>query len=173
VNSRGEVIGVNTAMILPAQGICFAIAGNTAQFVTGWLVKEGRVRRSYLGIAGQTAPIHARLRRHYRLRQDRAVLVSGVEPGGPARLAGLREGDLIIAFKGQTVAGIDELLRRLVGAENWRQIHRHRVAPGGQTRHQHHAAGVALIWGAFAELNGTVPLFCFNRLPAPTRPLED
>jgi len=117
VNSKGEVIGVNTAMILPAQGICFAIAGNTAQFVTGWLVKEGRVRRSYLGIAGQTAPIHARLRRHYRLMQDRAVLVSGVEPGGPARLAGLREGDLIIAFKGQTVAGIDELLRRLVGAE--------------------------------------------------------
>jgi len=117
VNSRGEVIGVNTAMILPAQGICFAIAGNTAQFVTGWLVREGRVRRSYLGIAGQTAPIHARLRRHYRLTQDRAVLVAGVEPGGPARLAGLREGDLIIAFKGQTVAGIDELLRRLIGAE--------------------------------------------------------
>ncbi len=117
VDSKGEVIGVNTAMILPAQGICFAIAGNTAQFVTGWLVKEGRVRRSYIGIAGQTAPIHARLRRHYRLAQDRAVLVAGVEPGGPARLAGLREGDLIIAFKGQTVAGIDELLRRLVGAE--------------------------------------------------------
>jgi len=117
VNSKGEVIGVNTAMILPAQGICFAIAGNTAQFVTGWLVKEGRVRRSYLGIAGQTAPVHARLRRHYRLTQDRAVLVAGVEPGGPARLAGLREGDLIIAFKGQTVAGIDELLRRLIGAE--------------------------------------------------------
>jgi S1-C subfamily serine protease len=117
VNSKGKVIGVNTAMILPAQGICFAIAGNTAQFVTGWLVKEGRVRRSYIGIAGQTAPIHARLRRHYRLKQDRAVLVAGVEPGGPARLAGLREGDLIIAFKGQTVAGIDELLRRLVGGE--------------------------------------------------------
>jgi S1-C subfamily serine protease len=117
VNSKGEVIGVNTAMILPAQGICFAIAGNTAQFVTGWLVREGRVRRSYIGISGQTAPIHARLRRHYRLTQDRAVLVAGVEPGGPARLAGLREGDLIIAFKGQTVAGIDELLRRLVGAE--------------------------------------------------------
>jgi S1-C subfamily serine protease len=117
VNSNGEVIGVNTAMILPAQGICFAIAGNTAQFVTGWLVKEGRVRRSYIGIAGQTAPIHARVRRHYRIAQDRAVLVAGVEPGGPARLAGMREGDLIIAFKDQTVAGIDELLRRLIGAE--------------------------------------------------------
>jgi S1-C subfamily serine protease len=117
VNSRGEVIGVNTAMILPAQGICFAITSNTAQWVTGWLVKEGRVRRSYVGIAGQTAPIHARLRRHYRLTQSRAVLVVGVEPGSPARLAGLYEGDLIIAFKGQTVAGVDELLRKLVGAE--------------------------------------------------------
>jgi S1-C subfamily serine protease len=117
VNSRGEVIGVNTAMILPAQGICFAIASNTAQLVIGWLVKEGRVRRSYVGIAGQTAPVHARLRRHYNLNQDRGVLVAGVEPGSPARLAGLREGDLIIAFKGQPTAGIDELLRRLVGAE--------------------------------------------------------
>jgi len=117
VDSRGEVIGVNTAMILPAQGICFAIASNTAQFITGWLVKEGRVRRSYVGIAGQTAPIHARLRRHYRLTQNRGVLVAGVEPGSPARLAGLREGDMIISFKGQLVAGIDDLLRRLVGAE--------------------------------------------------------
>jgi S1-C subfamily serine protease len=117
VNSQGEVIGVNTAMILPAQGICFAIASNTAQFVTGWLVKEGRVRRSYVGIAGQTTPIHARLRRHYRLTQSRGVLVAGVEPGSPARLAGLGAGDIIIAFKGQPVAGIDELLRKLVSAE--------------------------------------------------------
>jgi S1-C subfamily serine protease len=117
VNSRGEVIGVNTAMILPAQGICFAIAGNTAQFVTGWLVKEGRVRRSYVGIAGQTAPIHALLRRHYRLTQSRGVLVVGVEPGSPARLAGLLEGDLLISFKGQTITGVDELLRKLVGTE--------------------------------------------------------
>jgi S1-C subfamily serine protease len=117
VNSNGEVIGVNTAMILPAQGICFAIASNTAQLVAGWLVKEGRVRRSYVGIAGQTAPIHARLRRHYRLNQDRGVLVVGVEPGSPARLAGLREGDVIISFKGQAVTGVDELLRKLVSAE--------------------------------------------------------
>src|SRR5688500_6333196 len=99
VNSSGEVIGVNTAVILPAQGICFAIASNTAQLIAGWLVKEGRVRRSYVGIAGQTTPIHARLRRHYRLNQDRGVLVAGVEPGSPARLAGLREGDVVIEFK--------------------------------------------------------------------------
>ena len=117
VNSQGQVIGVNTAVILPAQGICFAIASNTAQLITGWLVKEGRVRRSYVGIAGQTAPIHARLRRYYKLAQDRGVLVLGVEPGSPARLGGLREGDLIVAFKGHRITGIDELLRRLVGAE--------------------------------------------------------
>jgi S1-C subfamily serine protease len=117
VNSHGEVIGVNTAMILPAQGICFAIASNTAQLITGWLVKEGRVRRSYVGIAGQTAPIHARLRRHYRLTQDRGVLVVGVESGSPARLSDVREGDTIIAFKGQPIMGVDELLRKLVAAE--------------------------------------------------------
>src|SRR2546427_2776253 len=117
VNSRGEVIGVNTAMILPAQGICFAIASNTAQLITGWLVKEGRVRRSYIGIAGQTAAIHARLRRYYRLTQGRGVLVVGVEPGSPARLAGLREGDLIVAFKGYPITSIDDLLRSLVNSE--------------------------------------------------------
>lgn len=117
VNSRGEVIGVNTAVILPAQGICFAIASNTAQFITGWLVADGRVRRSYVGIGGQTTPIHARLRRHYRLNQDRGVLVVGVEPGSPASLAGLREGDIIIAFKEQPITGVDELLRKLVAAE--------------------------------------------------------
>jgi S1-C subfamily serine protease len=117
VNSRGEVIGVNTAMILPAQGICFAIASNTAQLITGWLVTEGRVRRSYVGIAGQTTPIHARLRRHYRLAQDRGVLVVGVEAGSPARLAGLSEGDIIIAFKDQPITGVDDLLRKLIAAE--------------------------------------------------------
>ncbi len=117
VNSKGEVIGVNTAIIASEQGICFAIGSNTAQLITGWLVKEGRVRRSYVGIAGQTTPIHARVRRHYRLNQDRGVLIVGVEPGSPARLAGLREGDIIIAFKGEPISGSDDLLRKLVAAE--------------------------------------------------------
>lgn len=117
VNSAGQVIGVNTAIILPAQGLCFAIASSTAQWITGWLVKEGRVRRSYVGIAGQTTPLHARLRRHYRLTQDRGVLVVRVEPGSPGSLAGLRMGDIIIAFKGKPVTGVDEFLRTMVSSE--------------------------------------------------------
>jgi len=117
VNSRGEVIGVNTAIILPAQGLCFAIASNTAQLVAGWLIKDGKIRRSYLGLAGQNAPIHARLVRFHRLPDGQGVLVADVEPRGPAKLAGLRAGDLIVGFKGQPIVSIDDLHRLLVGSE--------------------------------------------------------
>src|SRR5204863_5862530 len=94
-NSAGEVIGVNTAMIRPAQGICFAIASNTAKFVAAWLIKEGRIRRSWIGVAGQNVPIHASVVRFYRLPVDRGVLVAGIEPGSPASRSELREGDVI------------------------------------------------------------------------------
>ena len=114
VNSRGEVIGVNTAMILPAQGICFAIASNTAKFVAAWLIKEGRFRRGWLGVAAQDVPIHRRVARFHRLTAERGVLVAGVEPGSPASRAGLREGDIMVAFGGEPVSGIDELHRLLV-----------------------------------------------------------
>ena len=117
VNSRGEVIGVNTAMIPSAQGICFAIASNTAEFVAAWLIKEGRIRRAWLGIQGQTAPIHRRIVRHLGLKQEQGVLILQVEPDSPASRAGLREGDLLVGFKNQTVNGIDELQRLLVGSE--------------------------------------------------------
>jgi S1-C subfamily serine protease len=114
VNSRGEIIGVNTAIILPAQGICFAIASNTAEFVTAWLIKEGRIRRSWIGVAGQNVPIHARVVRFHRLKVNHGVLVAGFEPGSPASRASLREGDIIVAFQGEPVSGIDELHRHLV-----------------------------------------------------------
>jgi S1-C subfamily serine protease len=117
VNSRGEVIGVNTAVILPAQGICFAIASNTAELVAAWLIKEGRIRRSWVGVAGQSAPIHPRVVRYHRLPASEGVLVLGVEPESPAVQAGLREGDIIIAFKNQPVASIDQFQRCLVAAE--------------------------------------------------------
>ena len=114
VNARGEIIGVNTAIILPAQGICFAIASNTAEFVAAWLIKEGHIRRSWIGVAGQRVPVHRRVVRFHRLAADHGVLVAGIEPGSPASRAGLREGDVIVAFGGEPVSGIDELHRQLV-----------------------------------------------------------
>ena len=117
VNSSGEVIGVNTAIILPAQGICFAIASNTAQLVAGWLIRDGRVRRSWIGVAGQTAPLHTRVVRYYRLPVTRGVLVLGIEPNSPAADAGLQMGDVIVSFKGDAISGMDELQKRLIATE--------------------------------------------------------
>ncbi len=117
LNSAGEVIGVNTAVILPAQGICFAIASNTAQFVAAWLIKEGRVRRSSIGVAGQNVPLHPRVVRFHKLPIDRGVLVMEVEPGSPAAIAGLAKGDTILGFKGEAIGTIDDLHKRLAAAE--------------------------------------------------------
>lgn len=117
LNSAGEVIGVNTAVILPAQGICFAIASNTAQFVAGWLIKDGRIRRSSIGLAGQNVPLHPRVVRFHKLSANRGVLVMEVEASGPAALAGLKQGDTIVGFQGQPIASVDDLHKRLVASE--------------------------------------------------------
>ena len=100
-------------MILPAQGICFAIAVNTASFVVGKLIHEGRIRRSYIGVAGQNVPLHRRVVRFHDLPLERAVFVVSVEPGSPGARAGLRDGDMIVGFGGKPIAGIDDLHRLL------------------------------------------------------------
>jgi S1-C subfamily serine protease len=115
VNSRAEVIGVNTAVILPAQGICFAIASNTAKFVAARLIRDGRIRRSYIGVAGQDVPLHRRIVRFFNLDTESGVLVTGLEPDSPAARAGLQEGDVMIGFDQQSIDGIDALHRMLTG----------------------------------------------------------
>lgn len=113
VNSRGEVIGVNTAVILPAQGICFATAINTAKFVAAQLIKEGRVRRSYIGVVAQVVPLHRRLVRYHNLAVETGVFVVSTEPGSPALKAGVEEGDVIVAYDDRPIAGMDDLHRLL------------------------------------------------------------
>jgi S1-C subfamily serine protease len=113
VTSQGLVIGVNTAVIRPAQGICFATSIDTAKFVAARLIRDGRVRRSYIGLAGQNVPLPRRLVRHYDLPVESGILVVSFEPDSPARRAGLAEGDIIIGFDGQPIAGIDDLHRLL------------------------------------------------------------
>jgi len=117
VTSNGEVIGVNTAVIRPAQGMCFAIAINTAKFVAGRLIKDGKIRRGYIGVAGQNAPLHRMLVRGHHLQVSSGVFVAGIEPDSPAARAGLREGDLIVAFNDQAIAHVDALHRALTDYE--------------------------------------------------------
>ncbi len=113
VNSRGEVIGVNTAVIAGAQGLCFAIAANTAQYVVGRLIRDGRIRRSYIGVAGQNVPVARQIVRYYGLAVASGILVATIEPKSPASKSLLREGDLIIALDGRDVSSIDQLHRFL------------------------------------------------------------
>lgn len=129
VNSRGEVIGVNTAMILAAQGICFAIGINTAKFVAGRLIKDGKIRRSYIGLGGQNVPLLRRIVRFYHLPAESGILVVSIEENSPAQRAGLAEGDIIVGFDGQPVSGIDDLHKLLteekVGVKTTLTIIRH------------------------------------------------
>jgi S1-C subfamily serine protease len=113
VNARGEVIGVNTAMILPAQGICFATSIDTAKFVASRLIRDGKVSRSYIGLAGQNVPLPRRIVRYYNLPVESGILVVSSEGNSPASKAGVLQGDIIVGFDDHPIAGIDDLHRLL------------------------------------------------------------
>src|SRR5947199_3302762 len=115
VSSRGEVIGVNTAIIQGAQGICFAVAANTANFVLGELVRHGRVRRAYIGISAQQTTIPRRTQLAADLMQNSAATITASEPGSPANRSGLLTGDMIVSLDGKPVTGADHLIRLLTG----------------------------------------------------------
>ena len=122
VSSHGEVVGINTAVIMGAQGICFAVASNTASFVLGELVRHGRVRRAHIGIAAQQFALSRRRRHAAGLTQESAVMVASVEPGSPAEQAGLNAGDVILALDGVAITGADDLIRVLAGDKIGRTV---------------------------------------------------
>jgi S1-C subfamily serine protease len=122
VSSRGEVVGINTAVIMGAQGICFAVAANTASFVLGELVRHGRVRRAFIGISAQQTVIPPRRRHAAELTQASAVMVATVEAGSAADRAGLKAGDIVLGLDGQTITGADDLIRALTGERIGRSV---------------------------------------------------
>jgi S1-C subfamily serine protease len=114
VTAQGEVVGVNTAVILPAQGLCFAVPIHTAKLVAGRLIKDGKIRRGYIGVGGQNVPIPRRLVRAHHLPVETGILVVSVEEGSPAQRAGIAGGDVIVRYGEHAVAGIDDLHRLLI-----------------------------------------------------------
>jgi len=118
VDSQGQVIGVNTATIMGAQGICFAIGADTAEFVASQLIRDGRIRRSYIGVTGQSVPLHRKLVRYYDLPTESGLLVLSVAAGSPAHRAGLRERDVLIRYAGKPITGVDDLHRMLTDKQN-------------------------------------------------------
>jgi S1-C subfamily serine protease len=113
VTAQGRIIGINTAIIRAAQGLCFAIASNTAKFVVAELLRHGKVRRSYIGVGGQTVTLPRRTVRFHGLDAEAGARVMSIAPGSPAAAAGLQVGDTIVAFNGTAVTGVDALHRLL------------------------------------------------------------
>jgi S1-C subfamily serine protease len=122
VNSHGEVIGVNTATIMGAQGICFAIGADTAQFVAVRLIRDGRIQRSYIGVAGQDVALHARIVRYYSLPRTTGAMVISVEPESPAAKGHVRERDIIIKCGERAIAGVDDLHRLLTEVPTGKEL---------------------------------------------------
>ena len=113
INTSSEVIGVNTATIMQAQGLCFAISINTAKAIADMLIREGRVRKAYLGISMQDVNLHPRVINFHQLQNRRGIFVMSVEKNSPADKAGIRDGDVIVSFNGTPVNSGDELFRML------------------------------------------------------------
>ena len=113
VSSAGRVVGLNTATIMGAQGLCFAIPSTIISHTAGVLIRDGRIRRSYIGVRGQDVPISRRLMRAHEITNEQGVLIVSVEKRSAAKEAGLREGDIVIALDSTPVHGIDDLLRLL------------------------------------------------------------
>lgn len=122
IDSRGRVIGIATATIMGAQGLCFAVASNTARFVLGEILRHGRVRRAWLGLAGQTVALPTALARRLAHGAPTALRVAGLEPGAPAAAAGLAEGDLLLEADGRPVTGVDKLHRLLTAEAIGREV---------------------------------------------------
>jgi len=116
VSTRGEVVGINTAVIAGAQGICFAVASNTAKFVLGELIRHGRVRRAYIGVSAQTVPVPRRYAQEFGLENKLGALVIGIEAHSPAAAAGLATQDIVVKLGRETVTGVDDLVRLLDGS---------------------------------------------------------
>jgi S1-C subfamily serine protease len=122
VDSQGRVIGVNTATIMGAQGLCFAVGIDTAKYIASQILLHGCVRRSWIGIAAQNVPLPRRLVYEYKLPASAGVMATHIDPQGPAEAAGLREGDIIVSFAGERVSAIDELHRLLTDDRIGRRV---------------------------------------------------
>jgi S1-C subfamily serine protease len=130
VNSRAEVIGVNTAVIMGAQGICFSVASNTAQHVLTQILQHGRVRRARLGIAGEQVHLPQRIKAATSLKQSAAVRVVEVQPGSPASAGGIEPGDVIVGVDKETVTGVDDIARVLDGTRIDKRVSIHLLRDG-------------------------------------------
>jgi S1-C subfamily serine protease len=134
VSSRGEVIGINTAVILGAQGICFAVASNTAQFVLSELIRHGRVRRAYIGVSAQKAAVPRRIARALGIDNDFGAMIANVDARGPAAAAGLMSYDLVVRVDSAPVTGVDDLIR-LLNAERIGRVVAIEALRRGQLKH--------------------------------------
>ena len=160
VSSRGEVIGINTAVIMGAQGICFAVASNTARFVLGELIQHGRVRRAYIGISAQTTAVPRRQARAAGIENASGAMITALEPHGPAALAGLMSLDTIVRLDGLPITGVDDLIR-ILNSERINRVYDDRsTSPRSIALIRRQTAGAACIRSSGKRAVGLGYFFC-------------